>query len=388
MNLRSTIDFDLKGFFQWWSKELAFLIPQKLRRMLSDRTGDLIFTGGNEGFTVSFQSIGRPNAQEFSVKLTDGADYRKLLSQHAAIEKADVILNLDKTQALAKLIYLPEAALENLQQVAGFELDRYTPFKLDQIYYTVTPLGKTGYGQTQALLVLTPRIILDDLLDQLHAWGVQPSRIEYQPLHKEYPQTDGLYNLLPQRYRPTANPYAKSVHWLLNSLIFILFIGVLTYPVWQEMQAVDFLKGQIKALEKDTRMIDEQQQEINAQLEETKKLVGVKKQTPELVTVMNEMTHLLKNDTWLTNMQYTDRHMQIQGQSPSASSLIGLLEASPYFSKVSFVSPLTQDKATGLERFQISLDVGFEQEKNPSAPESENGESEAPKTTTGNETKP
>jgi general secretion pathway protein L len=67
---------------------------------------------------------------------------------------------------------------------------------------------------------------------------------------------------------------------------------------------------------------------------------------------------LLKDDTWLTNLQYSDKHMQIQGQSPMASALIGTLEASKYFSKVSFVSPLTQDKTTGLERFQISMDVG------------------------------
>ncbi|MFK5948781.1 MAG: fimbrial assembly protein, partial [Methylococcales bacterium] len=47
----------------------------------------------------------------------------------------------------------------------------------------------------------------------------------------------------------------------------------------------------------------------------------------------------------------------IQGQSPTASALISVIEASVLFSNARFVSPLTQDKKTGMERFQISMDV-------------------------------
>jgi general secretion pathway protein L len=160
------------------------------------------------------------------------------------------------------------------------------------------------------------------------------------------------------------------VHWILNGLLLILFMAVLIFPVWQEKVAVDTLKTEIKALEKDTRQVDAQQLEIDSQLEETQKLIDIKLQTPELVLLLNELTHLFKDDSWLTNMQYSDKHMQIQGQSPAASSLIGVLEASPYFSKVSFVSPLTQDKTTGLERFQISLDVVDKEPADPGAVES------------------
>jgi general secretion pathway protein L len=257
---------------------------------------------------------------------------------------------------------LPEAALENLQQVVGFELDRYTPFKREQVYYTAISLGKTGFGQIQVLLVLTPQVILDDLLAQLNAWGVQPARIEYASIQSAYPDTEGTYNLLPERYQPNTNPLEKSVHWLLNTVLIVLLVAVMVYPVWQEQLAVDFLKAQIKSLEKDTRQVDQQQLEIDALRDETQKLISIKTQTPQLVPVLNELTHLLKNDTWLSNLQYSEKHMQITGQSPSASSLIGLLEASPYFSKVSFVSPLTQDKVTGFERFQISMEVSYEQE--------------------------
>lgn len=358
MNLQTTIDFGLKDFLQWWGKELAFLVPKKVKHLLSDRSGNLIFTATEQGFNVGFYTdLASDPVFTRQLESIDQTAYQTLKSQYPDIEKADFILRLSEGQALSKIIYLPVAVQENLMQVVGFELDRYTPFKADQVYFTVAQLGKTEYGQLQAMLVLTPQTVLDEQLALLNAWGVQPGRVEYQALNDAFPQLEGQYNLLPERYLPSTSKLAQSIHWLLNGLLLVLLLGVMIYPVWQEKLAVDLLKTNIKALEKETRIVDEQQLEIDALKDETQRLIDIKNQSPEMVSVLYELTHLLKNDTWLTHLQYSETHMQIQGQSPSASALIGLLEASPLFSKVSFVSPLTQDKATGLERFQISMDV-------------------------------
>ncbi|MDD4913409.1 MAG: PilN domain-containing protein [Methylococcales bacterium] len=359
MNLQTTIDFDLKGFFRWWGGELAFLIPKRIRQLLSVHTASVAFTATESGFDVCFRREAGLDQPVFSRHLSsaDADAFQQLKNHYPDLENAEHILCLTDSQAIARLLYLPEATLENLQQVVGFELDRYTPFTAEQVYFSVTALGKTGQGQVQVLLVLSPKTLLDEQLAQLNAWGVQPARIEYQRLQHEFPQWSGQYNLLPDHYRPETNKLAQFVNWFLNSLMFALFMAVLVFPVLEEKQAVDALKSQIKAMEKDTRMVDEQQREIDALQEQTRRLIDIKAQTPEPLTVINELSHMLKDDTWLTNLQYTEKHIQIQGQSPTASALISLLEESPLFSKVSFVSPLTQDKTTGLERFQISMDV-------------------------------
>ena len=360
MNLQTTIDFDLKGFFHWWGQELSFLIPKKIRHALSDRPASLVFTPENQGFKACLFPDWPLSAPLFAVNL-DSAEptgFQNLKAQYGEIDKAECILCLTAAQALAKVIYLPEAALENLQQVVGFELDRYTPFTAENAYYAVVTLGKTGQGQVELLLVLCPQLVLDEQLTALHGLGVRPTRVEYQYVNEKYPALQGHYNLLPDRFRPETNSWVQSLHWLLSGLIFSLLLAVMVYPVWQEMQAVALLKTQIKALEKDTHFVDQQQLEIDALSNETQNLLNIKSQSPELIAVLNELSHLLKDDTWLTNLQYSDKHMQIQGQSPTASTLISTLEASKYFSKASFVSPLTQDKTTGLERFQISMDVG------------------------------
>lgn len=373
MNLNTTIDLDLKGFFQWWGRELAFLLPEKLRQALRDRNGVLAFSADESGFSVGFEADDetRPNIE----KRFDFADldaYRQWKNQHPEFDKAETMLRLTSAQALRKIVYLPAAAQENLQQVVGFELDRYTPFKPEQVYSSAVTVDKTELGQLRVMLILTPRLVLDRLLTQLADWGVRPDRVEFGEADADIAAIRHAYNLLPERYRQQGSRLGQVVTWSLNLLLLCLMLAVLVWPVWLEGQAVDSLKARIKALEKQTRVVEAQQLEIDALHAETQKLIDVKQQSPALLAVLNELSSVLNDETWLTHLQYSDKHLQIQGQSPAASALIGVLEASGYFSNVSFVSPLTQDKVTGRERFQISMDVTM------SAPPAETPEASAP----------
>lgn len=368
MNLNTTIDLDLKGFFQWWGRELAFLLPDKVRQALRDRNGLLAFSADELGFSVGFQADdeSRPRLEKrFDFADVDG--FRQWKNQHPDFDKAETALRLTSAQALSKIVYLPAAAQENLQQVVGFELDRYTPFKPEQVYSAAVSVDKTELGQLRVLLILTPKPVLDGLLTQLADWGVRPDRVELGPADVDVAMARHAYNLLPERYRQQTGRLGQAVTWSLNLLLLCLTLAALVWPVWLEGQAVDSLKSRIKALEKQTRVVEAQQLEIDALHAETQKLIDVKQQSPALLAVLNELSTLLNDETWLTHLQYSDKHLQIQGQSPAASALIGVLEASDYFSNVSFVSPLTQDKVTGRERFQISMDVAMPAADTPQA---------------------
>jgi len=82
-----------------------------------------------------------------------------------------------------------------------------------------------------------------------------------------------------------------------------------------------------------------------------------------MVDVINALSKVLPNDTWVSYLRYNNKNLQLTGQSANASSLIALLEKLSYFQNVKFVSTVTKDRRTGLERFQISIDVVSEQVK-------------------------
>ncbi|OYV22175.1 MAG: proteinral secretion pathway protein L, partial [Methylococcaceae bacterium NSO1] len=110
-------------------------------------------------------------------------------------------------------------------------------------------------------------------------------------------------------------------------------------------------------LEKDAKKVKALQSEIDAVVDETRQLIAEKSATPEVIEMLNTLSSLIKEDTWLSYAQYSDGHLQIQGESPAASTLIAVLEASELFANARFASPVTQDSISKLERFQITVDV-------------------------------
>ena len=100
------------------------------------------------------------------------------------------------------------------------------------------------------------------------------------------------------------------------------------------------------------------QSDIDAMIAETRQLIEEKSAKPEVIVMLNTLSSLIKDDTWLSYAQYSDGHLQIQGESPAASTLIAVLEASELFVNARFASPVTQDSISKLERFQITVDVG------------------------------
>jgi len=250
MNLHTTIDLDLKGFLQWWGKELAFLVPAGLRQALREHNGCLIFEPDGQGFVVSFQGDqGLQPLLRQRIEHGDSSTYQQLKSQHPEFDNAEIVLRLSTEQALGRVIYLPVAALENLEQVVRFELDRYTPFKPDQVYFSTIVQEKTETGLLKVLLLLSPTAVLDRQLNDLQTWGVRPQRVAFGQADIDFPQIAGAYNLLPERHRERGNWLSQSRPWLVGLLLSVLILATMVQPVWQESQAVERLKSELKALE-------------------------------------------------------------------------------------------------------------------------------------------
>ena len=272
--------------------------------------------------------------------------------------KAKVIIRLTDQNAIQKELCLPSAAKENLDQVVAYELDRYTPFKAEQVYFAVKPLpGVNEPGQLRVMLILTTREILDGLYKDVKALGLSPLLADYQGSANNLDDLNLAYNLLPERLRQKTAQLPRLIHWTLIALTSMLLMAVIVVPVWFEYQTVNALQVKADSLEKEAKKVKALQSEIDAVIDETRQLFKEKNATPEVIVMLNTLSSLIKDDTWLSYAQYSDGHLQIQGESPEASALIAVLEASELFANVRFASPVTQDRVSKLERFQITVDV-------------------------------
>jgi general secretion pathway protein L len=292
--------------------------------------------------------LGRFGAEELGNGLRD-----RILEQNPKLGESTVALRLGPGQALRKTLKLPQAAEENLSQVLAFEMDRLTPFKSDQIYYGHRILSRlSATRQILVELVLTPRAKLDGLLQELSAVGFRPQIVDVED---EAPP--GAVNLLPAQFRANRSRWLRALQIALATLTLVLAGAIAVLPILAKRAEVEALEDQVRKAGKQAKEVEVLRQDTETLEHQTHFLKDKKRTEPVLVDMLEELSRVIPSNTWLNGLQYKDRRIVIQGQSPSASSLIELIEASGHFKNTSFVSPVTKDTASALERFQIASDV-------------------------------
>ncbi len=362
LNLNSTLDLDLKKFFRWWKRELSFLVPEKISQLINDNRGTIIVRPEGDQFDLTFVLNGQVQHLAKLERSENGAaQYAALLAVDERLLKADLVFRLTSRYGIQKEIALPAAASENLHQVVSYELSRYSPFTTEQAYFAVKKLnGDKDSDQIHVLLILTARKVLDGFYEDLKSMGMSPLFVDYEGSPNDLEISDDHYNLLPAALRPKTSKLPRLIYSALIGAVVILVGFVLAMPVWFEYQAVNALEEKLIPIEKEAKKIKALQLEIDAMIDETRKLIEQKNVSPPIIVMLNTLSTLIKDDTWLTYAQYADGHLQIQGESPAASNLISVLEASELFSNARFVSPVTQDNVSKMERFQITVDSVLE----------------------------
>lgn len=358
-NLNSAIELDFKKFFRWWKRELSLLIPDNIKQLVSDQRGIVIVRPEENQFALSYWFDGREEPLATLDRDEAGiAKYKELLTADEQLEKADLIFRLTKKYGIQKELSLPAAAKENLYQVVSYELSRYSPFKAEQAYFAVKTLDVANEpGQIRVLLILTSRETLDPFYADLKAFGMIPKFVDYEDAANDLKQSEEPYNLLPEELREKTGKTAQLINASLAGLVGLLMVTALALPVWFEYRSVNALQEKIDAIEKEAKNTKALQAEVDVLVDETKQLIDKKTEKPPVVAVLDTLSKLIKDDTWLAYGQYANGQLQIQGESPAASTLISVLEASDIFANAKFVSPVTRDNVSKLERFQITVDI-------------------------------
>ena len=338
---------------------MSLLIPEKIKQLISEPKGFLIISVDADQLHLSYQSKGQI---EFLVTLERHssalAAYQELLEIDERLSKAKVVLRLTGQDALVRELILPSATKENIRQVIAYELDRYTPFRAEQVYFAIRlPRYASDSEQIKVLLILTTRTLLNNLCKDVKTiLGISPSLVDYETVSNDYEYDTEIYNLLPDWLSPQIPKTPQRIHTMLLSLMVVLLGAITALPVWFEYDTVQVLTKKVQKAEKEAREINALQSEIDEITQQTQHLLNEKNAAPSMLAMLNTLSSLMKDDTWLAYLHYADGSLQIQGQSPTASNLIAVLENSSVFSNPKFVSPVTQDSISKLENFEIAVE--------------------------------
>jgi len=365
-------------------------------------------------------------------------------------------------QAIGVQLYLPQVAEENLQQVLEYEIERYLPFRRGEVYYDFLLMGRRG-DKVGLFLFAVPKMILDEILDTLSAFGIRPRGVETTATalsnyllfctggitspalvlggqgegwemiglnakpngwRKEpellfthwLPQADWIqgpgreifhgclrespklfgwgYNqdfllsvkgeslhvedllalgkerlggdkgmahpfFLPaigaalRGLRETTFPVnllpgasekreGQILSWLNTGLAIILLLGLIvwggSHPVKDEIRLRQLQKENQK-LGPSLESLRREDEKLSRMRKETSFLSGQSGSRGEILNILDELSRIVPNNAYFSNLRYRDGTVEFQGSAESASNLIPLLERSSVFKNVAFNAP-------------------------------------------------
>lgn len=346
----------LASYWSWWTAELTGMLPKKVRttitpgpeRLYLKPDGvEVIACRGTDGLS---DPIARYPLTLADIRLEQAKEVGDLDGR-----AREVVLCLPADKVLLKTLTLPLAAEENLHEVLGFEMDRLTPFTADQVYYDHVLTARNSRKNTITLdLVITPRRVLDELLDQLGDIGFQPHQATLCRGTTGHPLA---VNLLPAVDRPRRTDSARYINLALGVLALALLLGTIALPLVNKIQVIHALETRAALAASKAEVTRRLRQEVE-QLGISSRFLAEKKQlTPLVLETINELTHILPDDTWINRLDIKGHEIQIQGESNSAAALIPLFESSDSLHNPRFRSPVTKTPNLDTERFHLSAEV-------------------------------
>jgi|GEM_PF-52347 general secretion pathway protein L len=341
----------LPGFLRWWGSELAALVPVRWRAA---------FSGGERWYAIERMADGwrlRRAGEPFP--LVDAPD-SETAEQRAAVlaralaeaDPADrrIALLLPATQVLRRRLVLPLAARDNLRQVVGYDLDRQTPFRAEDIHYGVRELGEGGpEGRFVAELAATPRSTLDPLLDELVGLGIAPDRVDVAKGNA----LSGV-DLLPPARAPRRIDRRRRLNAALVAAIVLLIFGAMALWLHNRAVVLETMRSDVEAMQADAQRVKALRQRLTDSAGASGFLARKKTEGASILPVLEELTRRLPDDTWLERFTVSATgQLGFQGQSPQAARLIDALKGARTIGEPSFQGTIQADPTSGKERFYM-----------------------------------
>lgn len=332
------------------------LLPERVRTLLrGGKPAQLLYK--DETLRIVNQGLSGEEVVENYLRVIDFNDpeHRRALNTASEIR-----LCLEPKKYLFKKVTLPIETEENLREVLAFEMDRQTPFSVDQVYYDYVVNSRDKQNRMLDItLILAPIDKISLALKQLEENYVRINAIS--PCEELDPNLNEV-NLLPPEKREKPYKRYRLINLTLFLILLLLFIGNLLLPLWQKSALLKQLESELNEYKSKATQVAALRDQVTSARNENRFLEEKKRTTKSVLDILLELTLLLPDDTWVSNFEIRDNIVHLHGQSTASASLIPILETSKLFQNVTFRSPVTRSKKNNTERFHISAELATDGE--------------------------
>lgn len=344
----------VRRFLIWWGRQLAPLVPARVRGWFVEHRDELLVRVEDDALVVCRAS--EPPEAERRIARSEPEDVqRAALQRELAVseERPEVVFCISPRHVLRRTLHLPLAAEENLRQVLGFEMDRQSPFRADQVYFDQHVVARDAAAkQLTVELALVPRAHADAARAPLAALGVPLDALDAC-------EAGGRlgFNLLPPEQRASRPSTWLRIDAALALAVVLLLGFVMVQSLANREAALEALRAETAAKGRDAKSVAQLRATLSDAIEGANFLAEKKRARPPVIDVLLDVTRRLPEDTWLQRFQFNQGQVQLQGQAREASALIALLQQSPVLEAPALQGAITPDQRTNKEQFLIAANA-------------------------------
>lgn len=163
-------------------------------------------------------------------------------------------------------------------------------------------------------------------------------------------------NLMPLHLRKKPNKAGVYVMFFLSGLVVLAGILWAGSVMLQQRQILNTLDAELARLRTEASAIEQIQSETKQMKKNVSYLQSLRPGGAFVVEIAEELSNIIPTDAWLSDLELSGNELRLYGSAASASGLISLLEKSPLFADVEFISATRKDRS-GKEVFRIGCKI-------------------------------
>jgi len=342
---------ELKDLLGGWIAAVATALRFITARLRAQRRV-LLVERDPDNFTARITSTQKgPILPGASFHLLHGRPEPALTAEwRAALRGSHVDILMRPDQVLFRAIDFPKQATDFLDGMIRAQIDRLTPWPASEVEFGTTPPVPIGGERIALTVAATSKQRIQPLLRMAADYGAA--------------SVSGLVDE-PEAATEPIKLFERALTGATGGAIDFARMLRLTL-VGTALAAAASLAISAYA----SSMLDAEQQELQHRISQRRAalrmsqpgsadtLLAKRKQTqPSSVMVLEEISRVLPDTTYVTELRVEGDKMQVIGLTQDAPSLIRLLEQSPQFARATFFAPTTRSQSDPGERFHIEAHI-------------------------------
>jgi general secretion pathway protein L len=266
-----------------------------------------------------------------------------------AFRGSRVEVELQPVHVMTHLLDFPDKATDFLDGMIRAQIDRLTPWTVNDAVFGWSSPAPIGNDRIEVTLAATSKLKVAPLLQLVEA-------LDGASVAVYATAQAGRIPLLDKPLRSVIGP-AVNVPRLLRVILLSAGIAaaasLLIGAYWS-----DSLQSELGDVQ---RRISQRRAALRLEANGTASSLGLlakrKQTTPSSVMVMEALSRVLPDSTYVTELRIEGDKVQVVGMTQDAPSLIRLLEQSPQFTRATFFAPTTRAANEPGERFHIEAHI-------------------------------